>query len=169
MGYCHRTAVFNLLFEKRNYRTIASQNISETNCHKFCAKLIFPFPSALEFVFPFSRLVRMGMKRKQQIRFSCFADHIHALNHHLTEAFAGSHDVGGIHGLVRTDQHKPLTSVFQGKVSCFVSANHIVFNGLAGTCLHQRHMLVSSCMVHNIRMIGFKHILHSPAVPDRTD
>ena len=94
---------------------------------------------------------------------------VHALDDHLAETLAGPHDIGGVDRLVRADQHKPLGSVFHRRESRLVGSDHIVFDGLVGTCLHQRHMLVGRRVIDDLRPICIKYHLHPAAVPDRAD
>ena len=35
-----RTSIFNLLFEKRNYTSVASKDIAKTDCRKLCLTLL---------------------------------------------------------------------------------------------------------------------------------
>ena len=115
------------------------------------------------------RLVHMGVKERQQIDSAFFANSIHALEHHFTEALACAHDVGGVDSLICTDQHESFRSVFQCGISGFICTYHIVLDRLVGTGLHQRHMLVGRRMIDDIRFIVFEHPVDASAVPHRTD
>ena len=54
----------------------------------------------------------MSAKSWQPVGVSVVANHVHALDYHFAESFAGAHDVGRVYGLVGTDQHKSAGSPF---------------------------------------------------------
>ena len=57
--------------------------------------------------------------------------------------------------LIRT---KRLAAMSYSRVCGLVGTDRVVLDGLAGAVLHQRHMLVSCCMVDDLRMIGLEHL-----------
>ena len=59
--------------------------------------------------------------------------------------------------------------VSAGSLSYIEGSQHIVFNRLVRAVLHQRHMLVRCCMVHDLRPVRFEDILDPLLVPHRSD
>ena len=94
---------------------------------------------------------------------------VEGLNDHLADPFAGSHDVGGIHRLVRGDHHEFSAAVHRCCGSRLPGPEHVVFNGFVGACLHQRHMLVGGRMVYDIRTIFRKNGVHSLRIAHGSD
>ena len=91
------------------------------------------------------------------------------LNDHLTDALRGPHDVGRIHRLVGRDHNKPLGSVIGCRHRGIERSAYIILNGLAGTDLHQRHMLVCGCMVDDIRPVFAENPVDPLHIPDRSN
>ena len=111
----------------------------------------------------------MASQQRKLIYPSCPADLIHGLDNHLAETLACPHNVGRIHSLICTDQYKTLTSIFQGCMCCLISSHHIVLDCFTGAGLHKGNMLMCSCMINNVRFIGFKYIIDFSGITDRTD
>ena len=111
----------------------------------------------------------MGEELGKLVRLASLDLGVEALDDHLAEPLAGAHHVGGVHGLVRGDEHEALAAVDHGGVGGLIGAQGVVLDGLAGAVLHQRHMLVGGCMVDNVGPVIVKDLIHSPAVAHRTD
>ena len=94
---------------------------------------------------------------------------VHHLHHHLAQTLAGTHDVGGVHGLVGGDQHEPLDAVGRGGLGHLVGAEDVVLDGLVGAVLHQGDMLVGRGVEDQLRSVGIQHIVHAGGVPDGAD
>ena len=94
---------------------------------------------------------------------------VEGLDHHLTDAFAGAHDVGGVHGLVGGDEDKALTAVHHGGVGRLIGADGIVLDGLTGAVLHEGDVLVGRGVVDDLGMILLKDLKDTPAVADGAD
>ena len=110
-------------------------------------------------------ILPMGMQDRQ-LRFLVLLDlPVEGLNNHLAHALRRAHDIGWVDGLVSAHQHKALAAVHHGGITGLVCTENVVLDGLAGTSLHQRHMLVSCRMIHDIRLILFKELIHAAAVP----
>ena len=165
MCNCDRTSCCNLLFKQRNYRSIASQHVSKTNCYKFgldiCRKFLFYHCTVF--------IISMCIQNWQLFRCSVFDHTVKRLDDHLAKSLACSHNICRIDRLICTDQHKSLTAIHHCCICSLVSSDRIVFDGFTRTVFHKRHMLVSSRMVHNIRFIRLKDRIDSSGIPDRTD
>ena len=91
------------------------------------------------------------------------------LHNHFADTLGCSHDVGGIDGFVRGNQHKFLGAE-KGCRLCGLKRTHdIVLDRLVGAVLHERHMLMGCRMVHNVRSVFFKNGIHSLGVAHGTD
>lgn len=94
-------------------------------------------------------ILSVSAKSWQPVGVSVVADHVHALDYHFAESFAGAHDVGRVYGLVGTDQHKSLTAVHHCRIRSLIGSYHIVLDRLTGAVLHQRHVLMCGCMIYD--------------------
>ena len=94
---------------------------------------------------------------------------VHHLHHHLAHPLGRPHDVGGVHGLVRGDQHETTGSIFIRRLCRLICTEHVVLDGLVGAVLHEGHMLVGRRMVHDVGTVFLKHRLDPVGVPDRAD
>ena len=111
----------------------------------------------------------MSAKSWQPVGVSVVADHVHALDYHFAESFAGAHDVGRVYSLVGTDQHKSLTAVHHCRICSLIGSYHIVLDRLTGAVLHQRYVLMCGCMIYDLRLVGFKYPVDPFAVADGAD
>ena len=93
----------------------------------------------------------------------------HDLDDHFANPLGGAHDIGGINGFVGRDQNKGFCAVSIGRMRNVVGAKHIIFDGLIGTVLHQRHMLMGGGVAHDIRMVGLEKHINACSIPDGTD
>ena len=92
------------------------------------------------------------------------------LNDHLADALRGAHHVGGIHRLVRGDQHKGLHPVPVRRLRHMICTKHVVLDRLVGAVLHQRHVLVGRGVIDNVGAVLVKkqfHLLPVPHGPDQ--
>ena len=111
----------------------------------------------------------MGKQTRYLCSFSLLNLVVEGLDNHLTQPLGSSHDVGRVHRLVRTDEHEPFAVMGKGCISSLICTDDIVLDRLTWTVLHQRYMLVGSCMVNDVRFVFFKNIEHPPAVPYGTN
>ena len=88
---------------------------------------------------------------------------------HLTDPLARTHDIGGVHRLVRGDQHELLHTVLHCRLRCLPCAEDIVLDRLIRTHLHQGHMLVCSRMIDDIRPVFLHDVIDAVRVPHRGD
>ena len=167
IGVCnrHRAALGNLLFEQRNDRTIAAQNVAETHSHKLCLERLADH--CLRNTLLLVHLV--GKEHRQIFCRAFFHRPIKALNDHFAQALAGAHNVGGVDRLIGADQYEALTTIDHSRIGSFICTNYIVFNGFTGTCLHQRHMLMGCCVVDYIRPVCRKKAGQTAAIPHGTN
>ena len=166
VGHGDRTALFDLLFEDRDDRAVAAQHVAETDGDKF-RLYIFEDPSSAVLISIF--LAVMGEELGDLGGFSLLDLVVKALDDHLAQALAGTHDVSGIDGLVGGDQDKALAAVDHGRIGGLVSADGVVFDRLTGAVLHQRDMLMGGGVVDDLRVVVLKEFKHPPAVADRPD
>ena len=94
---------------------------------------------------------------------------VERLHDHLADSLARTHDIRRIHRLVCRNHDELFRVVLCRRHSGFPGAEYIVFDRLVGAVLHQRHMLMRCCMVHNIGMIRFKHIVDPARVAHAAD
>ena len=111
-------------------------------------------------------ILSVSAKSWQPVGVSVVANHVHALDYHFAESFAGAHDVGRVYGLVGTDQHKSLAAVHHCRICSLIGSYHIVLDRLTWAVLHQRHVLMCGCMIYDFRLIGFKYPVDPFAVTD---
>ena len=165
MSHRDRSSRFNLLFKQWDYRTIASQYISKTDCHKLCLDIFREFLLHHCSVF----IICMGIQNRQLFRCPLFDHTIKGLDDHLAQTLARSHNIRRIDRLIRADQNKSLAAVHHRRIGRLIRSDRIVFDGFAWAVFHQWHMFMSSRMVHNIRFIRLKDRIDSSGIPDRTD
>lgn len=166
MGDRDGAALFDLFFEDRDNGAVGTQHVPEADGDEFRFDVFKLF-----LVFDFADVLQtfMGEDLRDLICFVFFDFLVEGLDDHLAQALRGTHDVCGVHGLIRGDQDKTLAAMHNGRIGGFVSADRVVLDGLAGAVLHQRNMLVGSGMVHNLRPVGFEDFEHPAAVADGAD
>ena len=125
MGHCDRTSLGDLFPESRNYRTVASEDISEAGSDEPCASLDLAL-----------------LYRKSE-----------RLDVDLRKALGASHDVRRVHSLVGRNHHHLLDIVLDAFVSDVPRSCDIHSHCLARILFHQRHMLVCGRMEHNLRAV----------------
>ncbi len=72
------------------------------------------------------------------------------LQHQLSHALAGTHQVGGAHGFVGRHQHKAACPHRCGRLRHVERSKHIVDKALRRVALHHGHMLVGCSVVHGV-------------------
>ena len=166
MSHGHWAALGDLLLENRDNGTVAAQYVPETDCHEFGPDILKHATAAV-----LVGVLKTHMREKlgDLVRFPRLDLGVEALNDHFAQPLGGAHHVGGVHGLVRRDQHEPLTAVDHGRIGGLVGADHVVLNRLAGAVLHERHVFMGCRMVNDLRMIGIEHLEDPAAVPDGAD
>ena len=162
----NRSTLGNLLFEDRHYRTVAAQHVAEADSDKFgpdICKMDTVFFFLCDFIPEMSKeLGDVGC-------LSGFDLLIKGLDDHLAQALAGTHDVGGVHGLVGGDQHKALTAVRHGGIGGFIGADGVVLDGLVGAVLHKGDVFMGCGVIDDLRAVFLEDLEHPSAVADRTD
>ena len=78
---------------------------------------------------------------------------VHGLDQHLTEPFGSTHDIRGVYRLIRGDKYEFIHSVPVCCLCYLIGTEYIIFNSLVWAVLHERHMFMCSCMIHDIRSI----------------
>ena len=166
MGHCNGTALCDLLLKSGNHGAVASQHIAKPNGHKIRRRLHSNGGQLLLF----GLIADPVHTQEGQLVHSAFPDFfVKGLDDHFTQTLGGAHDVCGVDRLIRRDQHELFTAVHHRCKSRLICTNGVIFDGFAGTVLHQRNMLMCCCVINHIRTVGFEHLIDSSAVPDRTD
>ena len=160
VGHCDRPAMGDLLFEQRDDAAVAAQHVAEAHRHKLGAGLAHRDRAA-----DLADVLRVDEQLRDLVCSPLFYHPVEGLDDHLAQALAGAHDVGGVDRLIGGNQNKSLAAVGHGGVGRLISTDHVVLDGFAGTDLHQRHMLVSRRVVHDLGLILFKHMGNAAAVP----
>ena len=170
-----RAAFFDLALEQRDHTSVAAENVSESYSYEFCAGSCFRCMVCTYICLTFvvvkciQGILSVSAKSWQPVGVSVVADHVHALDYHFAESFAGAHDVGRVYSLIGTDQHKALAAVHHCRICSLIGSYHIVLDCLTGAVLHQRYVLMCGCMIYDLRLIGFKYPVDPFAVTDGAD
>ena len=159
-------ALLNLLPEDGDDRSVGTQDVAEADGDKLGPDLAEDLSRA---VLIRACLTQMGKQLRNLGGAAGLDLGVEGLNHHLTEAFGGAHDVGGVHGLVGGDQDKALTAVDHRGVGGFIGSDGIVLDGLAGAVLHEGDVLVGRGVIDDLGMILFKNLEDAAAVADGAD
>ena len=88
------------------------------------------------------------------------------LDEHLAQALGAAHDVGGVDGFVGRELHKTLDAVLGRRGEQVFGAKDVVFDGLGGADLHQRHMLMRRGVEDDRRVVGLEHFVQALDVAD---
>ena len=91
------------------------------------------------------------------------------LDHHFAQALAGTHNIGGVHGLVRGNQQEFFHAVLLRHFRHVVCTQHVVFQRLHAGMLHQRHMLVRSGVEHDVRPQVAENVIQALHIPNGGD
>ena len=164
--YRDGAALFNLLPENRNNRTVGAQDVAKAHGDELGLHAAEDFAAAVRVgvLFP-----DVGKELREVGGLAGLDLGVEGLDDHLADALAGAHDVGGVHGLVGGDQDKALTAVHHGGVGRLVGADGVVLNGLTGAVLHEGDVLVGGGVIDDLGMVLLEHLKHTPAVADGTD
>ena len=73
------------------------------------------------------------------------------LHINLRDTLAGSHDIGGVDGLVGRDHHKAFHTVFDRHVRHVFRAGNVSLDRLVREALHEGHMLICRGVIDDIR------------------
>ena len=166
MGHGDRAALGDLLFEQGDHGAVAAQHVAETDRHELGFDVLeHPAGAVLIRVF----LPQMGEDLRQLSGLPLFDLGVEALDDHLAEPLAGAHDVGGVHGLVRGDEHESLAAVDHGRIGGLIGADSVVLDCLAGAVLHEGHVLMGRRVIDDLGVILIEHLEDPPAVPNRAD
>ena len=111
----------------------------------------------------------MRIKLWDFLRLSFLNFLVEGLDNHFTDPLAGSHNVCGIHRLVRGNQDETLAAVRHGRIGGFVGSKHIIFDALTGAVFHEGNMLMCGRMIDDVRMIFCENLEDSAGIPNRTD
>ena len=106
VGHRDGAALCNLLLEQRHHRSVGAQYVAKAHGHVV-------------------RVLAQGIRAT-----------VHHLHHHLAQALARAHHVGGVHGFIGADEHEALGAVVERCLSAFERAEDVVLDGLAGAVLH---------------------------------
>ena len=164
-------ALLDLLFEDRDDAAVGAEDVAEADGHELGADVAEEFCICLEVEFFLAaaglRIMREELRDLGGLAFLNLG--VETLDDHLAQALRGAHDVGRVDGLIGGDQHEALAAVHHGRVGGLVGADGIVFDGLAGAVLHERHVLVGRCVVDDVRLVLFEDLEHLPGVAHGTD
>ena len=166
MGDGDWTACLDLLLEKRDDGSVASQYVSEADCHElsFCTLQCF---CRLFVMYPAVHPV--GEQLRDLVCLAFFDLVVKGLNDHLAEALRCAHDVRRVDRLVGTDQDETLGTVYHCRVGCLVGADRIIFDCLTRAVLHQRYVLVSCRVVDDLRAVSLEDLENLSGIADRSD
>ena len=166
MGHGNRAALGDLLFEQGDHGAVAAQHVAEADRHELGFDVLeHPAGAVLIRVL----LPQMGEDLGQLLGFPLFDLGVEALDDHLAEPLAGAHDVGGVHGLVRGDEHESFAAVDHGRIGGLIGADSVVLDGLAGAVLHEGHVLMGRRVIDDLGAILVEHLEDPPAVPHGAD
>ena len=133
MGYGHRTALLNLTAEKRYYRPIRPEHVAKTGSDETCRR-------------PVGIITEVEEK---------------GLHINLSNTLRRTHNVGGVHSLIRRNHDEFLNVEFHRKIGNILCTENVCENSLRRITLHHRNMFICSCMEHISRMIFLECMLHT--------
>jgi hypothetical protein len=76
---------------------------------------------------------------------------VQGLDVHFSGALGGTHDVGGVDGLVRGDHDEALDVVFTGNFRHVHATPDVIEDGFTGIRFHERHVFVGGCVEDDFR------------------
>lgn len=91
------------------------------------------------------------------------------LHHHFVDAFGCTHDICGVHGLVRREHNKPLHAELLCRLNEILRPKDVVVHRLLGRKLHEGDVLVGRGMKHDLRPVMGKHLPQPPGITDRAN
>ena len=89
---------------------------------------------------------------------------VKGLYDHLTDPFAGSHDVRRIYRLVGGDHDKSLYTAHGSCLRGLKGTEHVILDRLGRTVLHKRYMLMRRGMVYDIGPVFRENIIHAVSI-----
>ena len=146
-----RTAAADLLLEERNDGTVGTQHVAKAGGDKLGALRELA-------------VAALGGLHGFQLELA-----VQALDVDFADTLAASHDVGGIHRLVRGYHHELLGAVLHGHIGNDLGAVDVVHDRLGGVVLHHGHMLVRRGMENIVRTEGAEHAFHARTAADAGD
>lgn len=166
VGHGDGAALGDLPLEDGDHGAIAAQHVPEADRHELGPDILEDAARAV--------LVRVLIAHVREelgdlVGLARLDLGVKALDDHFAEALRSAHDVGGVHSLVRGDEHEPLAAVDHGRIGGLVGADHVVLHGLAGAVLHEGHVLMGRRVVDHLGPIPFEHLEDAAAVPDGAD
>ena len=93
----------------------------------------------------------------------------HSLDDHLTDALGCTHNVCGVDRFIGGDEYELFDFILLSSKSDVVSAEDVILYSFVRAVLHQRNMLMGSCMEDQLRVVFFKYNIQSVEVSHRTD
>ena len=166
VGHGDRAALGDLPLEQRDHGAVAPQHVAEADRHELGLDVLEHSAGA---VLIRVLLPKMGEQLGDISSLALLDLGVEALNDHLAKPLTGAHHVGGVHRLVRGDEHESLTAVDHGGVGGLIGADGVVLDGLAGTVLHEGHVLMSRRMIDDLGAIGIEHLEDPSTVPNGPD
>lgn len=145
-----RAAPLYLLLKQRHNGAVGAEHIAEANGNEFCAELALRLGCGG---------TGMNMQRGDTAHIAVLNAAVKRLDDHLTQSLAGAHNIGRVDSLIRAYEHKALAVIYHCRIGGLIGADDVVFDSFTGAVLHQRDMLMSRGMVHNVGMIFFEYIL----------
>ncbi len=91
------------------------------------------------------------------------------LNDHLAHALRRAHDVRGVDRFIGGNEHKTLNSARIRRHNGLQRTEDIVLDGLVGRILHERHMLVRSRVVNDLRPVFLEYLAHAQRIAHGSD
>ena len=91
------------------------------------------------------------------------------LHDHLAHTLSCTHYVCRIYRLISRNHHKTFCPIFFTQFHQISRSKYIVIDCFHAVILHQRHMLMSSRIDDDLRMMFFKHFFQCFLVSDRAD
>ena len=95
---------------------------------------------------------------RHETGFTRLAGDVQALQHEFGEALRGTHDAGGVDGLVGRDREECLDAMRHGLFGQQERAEGIVFQGLGGLTLHQMNVFVCSGVKNKRRLVACEYL-----------
>jgi len=166
VGHRDGAALFNLPPEDGDHGAVGAQDVAEADGDELGLHATEDLPTS---VFVCACLPDMRIKLGDVSRFPGLDLGVKGLDDHLTDALAGPHDVGGVHGLVGGDEDKALTAVHHGGVGRLIGADGVVLDGFTGTVLHEGDVLMGRGVIDDLGMVLLKNLEHAAAVADGAD
>ena len=161
----------DLLFKEGHDGAVRAQDVAETDGDKLRFRRVESDRILLAHCVGLmgERIRLMGVELGDFICFALFDLRGEGLDDHFAQALGGSHDIGGVDGLIGGDEDKTLRTVAHGSVGCFIGADGVILDGLAGRILHKGDVLMGSGMVDHVRAVGGEDLVKTAAVTHGAD